>query len=615
LKFYFDIQEEFGVSPATVNNWVKTGVIPICPVTGYELDDYNRIVDKVKNQDFKLQQGTNRRENHKRTYSSVISGSIKTKLIIERLRELCSSQVYSYNDVIFVVSVILLQKNNLIKIYNSSDKLRLSSGNLVFTKFLNDWMRLCNTDSYELYKTLIVFDFSNDENDFIGVVYESLRTISEKSITGAFFTPRDLSKDLVIPIDSKVLDPCAGTGTLLLNSISKNHDYKKIFLRDVDILALRIALVNFIIFFNSVNKIINIRISDITESSSVSSRKFDIIISNPPFGARFSEIKKKQIISEFPELNTTESFSIALYQSLKMLNAHGKLYFILPESILYVGSHTQIRKEIFTKMNSVSIRPFGNAFKGVMSSIIRLELQKKRGERIIVFDKGNIDFSDMDISKNLYRPPCVFDNSEIELLKKTYSCKSFNLKNRCRTGLGIVTGNNKRHIFDSSKKLSKDAKIIYTGKELKAFKFDKPKYFIDFKPNLLQQTASLKQYSSSKICYRFISNRPITLFDESGSLVLNSINFFELTDKRINPKALSAFLNSDIVAWIYRIMFNSTKVLKSHIESIPIPIEFFNHMDDLEKIYLMASVGKDVVKELNSICNLLYGVENSHYIV
>jgi len=607
LKKYSDIRRDLNVTDATVSNWIKTGVIPAYPnENGFDPDTYDQIIDNIILQYNKLQKRANRLENHSGSVNSTITFSEKSRLIINKLRDIEEVQRFSLNHLIFIISVIILERRYLISCKVGKKRLYLTSDNPTFTGFLNIWMREFENNSVGLYKRLIIFDFPIDEKDFIGAAYESLRSVSDKSLNGAYFTPAHLTQGVCVPVNAKVIDPCSGTGTMLLNILSPEHNPANIILRDIDRTALRIAKVNFVLFFDSAKKLVKTETCDILNPEFVSRKKFDFVISNPPWGAKFSAERKKQLIESFPDLSTNESFSIALLQSMKMLSKTGKLYFILPESIMYVGSHLNIRKKIFSKNNSVRIIHYGKAFKSVMSSVVRLEIEKAGRRNFIVRDGKELEFFNYQIEKNQFRPPFVSNKNEMEILQKILSVPSFTLDGKCSFGLGIVTGNNHKHLLRDLNRINNKTEVIYTGKELNKFKFSDPKFCIDYNPQILQQTAPLKQYRSTKICYRFISDSLITCLDESGKLVLNSINFFIIHSSQLSPKALCTYLNSSVATFIFRKMFNSTKVLKSHIEMLPIPNCIFENAKVLEGLYDKAANGQDVMSEADEVCNAMF---------
>ncbi len=618
MKTTKQIRNELGVSSATIANWVKTGVIPPYP-NGRYFDDatYSQVISGIKEDYNKLQKRANRSNNATATVNASTISTNKTKRIIELLLRIYQERQVSLSQFMFSLSVHFLEKKGLIY-FNENE---FHSSNPVFTCFLSNW----ESDYYsDLIKQFNQIDFPQDEVDFLGSIYESLRALNEKSTLGAFFTPQELIADIDVPLNATVLDPCGGTGTCLLGTIRKEHNPQKITIRDIDSLALNIAKVNFALFFNRIDTLINSEIKNILFdktshkafdlfSSNKEKESFDIIITNPPYGAKLTVEEKTRLINDYPNLKTTESFSIALYNCLDKLCEKGVLYFILPESLLYVDTHFNIRKHIFTTGKNITIRHFGNAFKGIMSKIIRLEIQNqdlKSG--IQIFNKNvNWTLEKNMLVKNGYRPAFISDVGEIDILDKIFSVNAFTLERKCKFGLGVVTGNNEAYLKD---RFTDGLEPIFTGKELQLFKFTQPKYFIDFNPNALQQVAPVELYRQSKICYRFISDSIVTVADFDNSLILNSINFF-IPTKDIPIKALSAFLNSDVVTFIYQRFFNSTKVLRSHFESLPIPHAFFDNIRNLTNLYDEANCGKDIQTKLNSLVCTLYGLseyESNH---
>lgn len=609
MKKYTDIGKEFNVSEATINNWIKTGVIPVySSEQGYDEQTYDDIVKNIRLGGLKLQKRANRLQNNNCSTFSSLELSEQSKLIIAKLRKMFFGSEYSINEFLFVIGLICLEKRSLIKVKNDKSKIAISSEYHKFTAFLNQWKSEFLQSPVHIYRKLLTFDFPDNEIDFLGAVYESLRTVSDKSASGAYFTPSFLCNDVDVPISASVLDPCAGTGTMLLNILSDDHNPQKIFLQDIDETALRIAKINFVLKFNSCKSMVNTKIVDIFVPIEKISVRFDFIISNPPYGAKPHNHRKSDLIAWFPKLATSESFSIAVLQSFNLLKTTGKLIFILPESILYVGGHSNIRKEIFSNKRKITISHFGKAFNGVMSSIIRLEAEPGNGD-VLVYKSGSaIKFRHNQLLKNLNRPPFVFSMDELNILNSILTCKSFTLKDKCSFGLGIVTGNNSKHLVPYNSKLIDFLEPIFTGRELFRANFAKPRFMIDYKPEILQQVASISNYRSAKICYRFISGSVITAYDDTGRLILNSINFFILKDPTISPKAISAYFNSNIVSFIYRTFYNSSKLLRSHIESFPIPVNFYKYEEKLEDLYDLAASGGDVSVSLNKICNNMFGL-------
>jgi hypothetical protein len=94
---------------------------------------------------------------------------------------------------------------------------------------------------------------------------------------------------------------------------------------------------------------------------------------------------------------------------------------------------------------------------------------------------------------------------------------------------------------------------------------------------LYQQIAPIEYYRQNKIAYRFISDKLICVLDANNSLLLNSANLF-ISDVYPMETIVSLF-NSDIYTFIYKKKFHSNKVLKSHLQDLPLPV----FSDDMHK--------------------------------
>ncbi len=573
LKSKRDISNELSVSVATIDNWIKTDLIAQ-PSNGslFNESEYNKILSSIKNSDSKLRGRANR---------SRIDKSFITYLGItdSRVKELINSAVSIHRDnnlkigeTIFALSYNILKNNNLI----TDDCLTNPKTKLDF--FINSWnMRIKNSKVISLYSPLNIFDF---ENDFLGAFYQSIQSLSTKSKLGSFYTPSELLFDIGIEKDKRVLDPCCGSGNILMNVLSKEHLPENVFGFDIDETAIKICKVNLALYFKDVDMKSNIEKRDLIFEKKNSSEKYDFIITNPPWGSKYKRDDKEYLIKAHSDISTSESFSISLYNSFKKLAHDGELIFFLPYSFLNVAAHRKIREYVINQKKEIRIYLLGNAFKGVMSESIRVHINNN-----IVSDKIEI------VSKSKNSSAIFFDkiespyfiiaatslNNEQKIVNKTYKHKHFTLKGKCDFGLGIVTGNNKNHIttyFDETKE------PIFRGRDILPFKYSKPHCFIKLSPNQYQQTAPIGYYRQKKVVYRFISDRIVCALDNENHLILNSANLF-IPRVDYPFETIMCLFNSKLYSYIYRKKFHSKKVLRFHLESLPIPV--FN--DDVHKLF------------------------------
>jgi 16S rRNA G966 N2-methylase RsmD len=568
-----DIRDSLGISLATVNNWIKTSIIP-APDYGdrYTENTYNEIVKKIKKGSIKLNGRANRSQIDTKYITYLGIKDKNRKHLLEQIIERFEGSGLSIHEGVIALAISMLKYNNL-----------FIEGSIVYKKVLT-WIE---DISSSLTKLSIFSDFTilNMDDDFIGAFYQSIQSISAKSITGSYYTPSELLTTIKIEKNKSVIDPCCGSGGILLKVLSKNHNPSFVYARDIDAIALQICTVNLVLFFNDPNMTANISYHDFLFGednglfSELYKEKYDYIVTNPPWGSKFSKKQKDLLVSLYPEISTTEAFGIALYKASKMISEEGELYFFLPHSFLNVSTHKNIRKHILNSIPQIEIKLLGNAFKGVLSEAILLSLKRhdnakrvievedKKGKRYCL-DRANMVSPDYIIT-------ATSSNIDEEILGKIFGSNYSTLLGIADFALGIVTGNNKEHIFERSTNKSEP---IFRGKDIDSYKFLEPTCFIEFKPEIYQQVAPLKYFRTKKIVYRFISDKIICAIDDNNSLVLNSANLF--IPHSYPMETIVCLFNSDIYSFIYRKRYHSTKVLKSHLQSMPLPI--FSEEDHLK---------------------------------
>ena len=387
------------------------------------------------------------------------------------------------------------------------------------------------------------------------------------------YTPSEILTSIKIPENAKVLDPCCGSGSILINTLSKNHNPSNIYAFDIDEAALLICHINLILFFNNADISPHIQKQDLIFSDNMDllskdNGKYDFIVTNPPWGSKLTKAEKDILLHDYSLLGTTEVFSIALYNSLKKLSENGSLNFFLPESILNVSTHKNIRKFLLNSHRNIEILPLGMAFKGVQSECILLKLSEIiKGDTQIIVEKGSrYKLNSKNITAPDYLIPYNVSENDDVILSKIYSAKSVKLSYDTKFALGIVTGDNKKYIHYTK---GVNDEPVFRGKDILPYKLKSPETFINFTPEIFQQVAPIEMYRSKKIVYKFISDKIVCAID-CNSLVLNSANVIISNDYPM--EILVCLFNSPIYTFIYQKKFKSKKVLKQHFQDFPLPV-------------------------------------------
>ncbi len=495
---------------------------------------------------------------------------------------------YNVKNIIYSLALNLLSKNGLIDLekdgyYKCSNK------------YLYDILKNFSGD---IISKLLFINLPENEPDFLGIVYQSLLKEGSKNINGSYYTPKKILDYIIKGIYSndRFLDPCCGTGSFLLAACEKISNPENLYGIDKDEIACFISKINLIIKFKEIEFQPQIYNINFLSDKKFNKKKFDVIATNPPWGA-----KNKEIYSEtYPQISSGESFSYFIVKSRSLLAENGKAFFVLPQSVLNVKIHKDIRKFILNSFHIDNIYMLGRAFSGVLANVVILDLstEKNNNDIKIFSSKTCIEVNQNIYAQNEHYNFLILSNRDIEILEKIYSINFETLKNS-KFALGIVTGNNAKFILDGEQE---GYEKLYTGKEVGAYFLDPAKKYIKYEKEKFQQVARDEIYrAKEKLVYKFISSTPVFAYDNTASLFLNSANILIPKMKYHSVKTVLAYLNSTLFKYIYLKKFNELKILKSHLQRLPFPILAQEDTEILEKLsdkYFITK-SQNVLDEIN----------------
>ena len=609
-----NICSALGIVPATFENWKKQGLIPPAPeapknpATAFAL-----YIEEIKqNTKNKLTARANRSASKEQRISrDGLNDSDRKSLLtktIAKYKAFCKKKSLDESSFIeeAVVSLIICQlksegllgekwlENPDTRIERDCKSWVTEFGTQNIQDKIVNAVSLKNTITYknqitssEIISLFSSFEIKNLNDDFLGAFYQSVQNLSQKSKTGSFYTPASILTEISIPGDKTVYDPCCGSGNILLNILSKKHDTSLIFASDIDKTALKICEANLVMFFKKPDIKVSLFERSVLEPVKQSQKQFDFIVTNPPWGAKYSVTTKKKLEKQYRELDTAESFSISLYNAGKMLSEQGKLYFFLPKSFLSVKTHRGIRKYLLESGLELSAKKLGHSFKDVVSEAILLRAEKcdvSADKQKDNSGKQKDSFAKIICSPFQDYAFTIQDDKINEIIKKIYDHPYITLGDNpasCDFALGIVTGDNKRFI-QHEKTVRNEP--VYRGKNIMPFYLTPSEEYIELNPEVLQQTAPEKYYRARKIMYRFISDHIICCISENGELPLNSANV--LIPKNDYPlETIVILFNSKLYSFLYKNKFDSLKILKSHIIQLPLPVLTTEQHAKFKKLY------------------------------
>jgi type I restriction-modification system DNA methylase subunit len=299
------------------------------------------------------------------------------------------------------------------------------------------------------------------------LLYQSLRSEGDKSKEGSYYTPGEIITDILDDLkpkkNSKIYDPCCGTGQFL-KTINNKYNEVQIYGNDIDYTATKIAEH----YLESENKN-KFTIRNLDSLKIIEKSKYDIIVTNPPWGAHYSKTEKKILDEIFTEAKSGDSLEYFLLKGYHSLKNNGIMSFVLPESFLYVKRFSEIRKFFLDNSKILKIKTYGRKFVKVFSEIIRIDIQKSKTDRN---HEINIK-TDQKIKQSYfldefdYRYNINTTEKDRTILQNIFKIPHITLKDNSKWSLGIVTGNNAK--FVSSKKTKDNTLPLLTGKNIDYF--------------------------------------------------------------------------------------------------------------------------------------------------
>lgn len=451
------------------------------------------------------------------------------------------------------------------------------------------------------------------KEDLLGALYLSLRELTERKKSGSYYTPKDVSKRLMkrAVADAEkarclqtlmILDPACGTGSILLE-LPKECEIEQIYGYDIDPIAIAIVRINMALTYHVCDRELlteHFAVRDFLQEGSPETK--DVILGNPPWGSAFTAEEKDRLSGNFRTAGqkSVESGDLFVEQSLKVLRPGGQLCFVLPEALLQVKTHRIVRSVILEQSNIRRVEYLGEVFEKVQCPSVILTLEKKqpaesRDNRQAGMEKENSDIeiitekrcfkisAEFSVQNNyavrkdgiirLSEERFLLDATEEEfaLLQKLAAAEDcVTLKGQAEFALGIVTGNNAKHLL---KQWEDGCEPILRGTDIERFYTKKGSVYIRFVPENYQQVAPVQLYRApEKLLYRFVGERPIFAYDDRQTLTLNSCNVVIPAVKGMDMRYIMAVFNSSVMEFWHRRCNHSMKLLRAHIEGFPIPL-------------------------------------------
>ncbi|MBQ8707604.1 MAG: N-6 DNA methylase [Succinivibrionaceae bacterium] len=619
----FNLQELFGVqavslalkaSPETINNWLRLKkLVPDRIYQGknffyrqtiislrdrLESEDGNSLKSR-RNKTFKtsnefydhylLAYSPNRGEvSELLERFAEIRDEIKDGAMISLLLAECALQLLNQR-----LGIWMCGSSDLLRSYLAGKMDLLSMKPMIDDLIINREMALEIVNNCPgLFQSRYIYQ---SHEDLLGCLYLSLSSLSQRKTGGIYYTPQKVVGTLtgclgdadMLGDGIRYFDPCCGTGNFIIN-LPSVISWDRIAAGDIDRQAVLLCRIN--MFLRSPDIPVRelyrrITVSDYLKASGdfngIEETGPLCILGNPPWGMRYTPENRLEFSRVFRTASPAncESFCLFLERSIMGTRTGDVISFVLPESILQVFAHQPVRRLIARHCSIKSCNLIGLQFDGVSCPSLILTVRREpentdesllrtRGAQVVTLKKSFEIDSDRKFSGDF---DLTMDNEEYRLFNAIMSCPDVtSLKNQAQWAIGIVTGDNKGIL--KKEKSSRKCEMVLKGVNIDRYRINhKNVSYLEFVPERFQQVAREEYYrAGEKLFYRFINRDLIFAYDCRRLLSLNSANILIPQIPELGIKCVLMMLNSRIARFIYQKKFASAKVLRSHLESIPL---------------------------------------------
>lgn len=318
----------------------------------------------------------------------------------------------------------VIEQNNWWELIRVAFDLAYEQFPVVYRESAFDHFRPGKNALAELVYDLSTKSFDGLSNQHVGDIYQSLLASrrrgekgpasgTQRSKLGAFYTPKADVKYMVSKLDlkkdSKVLDPCMGSGHFLegiyehLASLyeSEGHDPRAVYQQiigsqlyggDIDTFAASLAAIRLFFLDEDETKTApNLFVHDMllhspertlemwSETEKVASPdasldrpesidgiEFDAVVGNPPYGARKPEYKKSKYASLYGQRKADvkrgsigtgdgDTYSMFFTNGIERLREGGRLCLVTNDSFRSLTTHASLRRHILDRCKIVEI--------------------------------------------------------------------------------------------------------------------------------------------------------------------------------------------------------------------------------------------------------------------
>jgi adenine-specific DNA-methyltransferase len=291
---------------------------------------------------------------------------------------------------------------------------------------------------------------------------------------------------------------------------------------------------------------------------------FDIVIGNPPYGAKFNDEDKNLYRKIYPETQfKIDSYSLFILKTFQLLRSQGVCYYIIPNTLLDNYFEEKVREKLLLnfKVNEIVDLHDGVFAEAVVHSMVFSFIREVQQEYQIKLKTNRALYGEtktMPKSYVLSQDKYVFfirGYENIDILQKLNDGSIF-LENIVDVKDGIDTGNNELYVSETQ--VDKNWKKLIGGKDIDRYNIVSHKYILH--GDHLANPRRKEVFEQDKIVVRETGDKIIATYDNSHHYALSTLYSLNLKDQNFDLKYILALLNSKVFHFLMNLIaFEKTK--------------------------------------------------------